>query len=126
MTAMGGIQGAAPRAVNRGRNPGIIKQCPLTQVPGSPPPLAPRADDLHRGAEKRPGPGDKSGLLSRSVIRRFHGVWPLETPVTLFLPDSVASAVKPENPAVRGFRLRSRTMSAPYDSAWMTRSNWER
>ena len=45
-------------------------------------------------------PPDKSGLLSRSVIRRFHRARPLETPVTLFFPDSVASTVKPEDPAV--------------------------
>src|SRR5439155_3788192 len=46
-------------------------------------------------------PPDRSGLLSRSVIRHFHRVWPLETPLTLFLPDSVASAVEPEDSAVR-------------------------
>src|SRR3989442_3183486 len=47
--------------------------------------------------------------LSRSVIRRFHGVRPLETPMTLFLPDSVASTVKPEDPAVRELILDVRT-----------------
>ena len=54
---------------------------------------------LDRRLVEPPGPDDQ-GLLSRRVIRRFHGVWPLETPVTLLLPDSMASTVKPEDPAI--------------------------
>src|SRR3989449_10697390 len=104
MTAMGVTQGAATRDVSRSR----VQSRDYQTVPAHP---GPRLPPSSRTTRRRPSswrreaartvPPDRSGLLSRSVIRHFHRVWPLETLLTLFLPDSVASAVEPEDSAVR-------------------------
>ena len=101
---MGVTQGAATRDVSRSR----VQSRDYQTVPAHP---GPRLPPSSRTTRRRPSswrrkaartvPPDNPGLVSPSVIRRFLGVWPFETPVTLFLPNSVASAVEPEDPAVR-------------------------
>src|SRR2546425_10922226 len=104
MTATEWTRGAAPCAASRGHaSPLGYQTVPaLRGIQACPPSgTTRRLPSSWRRHAARTVPPDNPGLVSPSVIRRFLGVWRFETPVTLFLPNSVASAVEPEDPAVR-------------------------